>query len=387
MKRTVGWLCVGVLMCVGVGCSSSNPPVFEPGASLDEKLGVTLEHLRAPGAVVFVEHAGEVLIDRAYGVADLESGEPMTVGHHFRVASITKPFVAVVLLQLADEGKVGLDDPVGRYVEGVPAGDRITLRMLAQHTSGLNNYIAHPHVKAAFASEPERQWTTEELKAFAFGVGAYFDPDGGGWMYSNTNYVLLGEVIEAVEGKPLGEVIRERVCEPLGLTGTSYTVESVLPEPYATGYQYGDESGPIFWKGVGEVAYDVTSASPSMWHGAGAMVSTLGDVRRFLKAVTEGELLSDAMFAAQMDWRDTGYPVDYQYGLGVIRYEGGVGHNGNVPGYQVTMIRHADPDVSIVVLTNLYSSPNYEEPANAMYFVVMRHLTGESYAPPGWDGW
>ncbi|MEM1210171.1 MAG: serine hydrolase domain-containing protein [Planctomycetota bacterium] len=387
MNRTSIGLLTMTAWLLAIGCSSSNPPTFTDDATLDDKLAVTREHLALPGAVVYVADGGETLIERAYGVASLETGEPMTLEHRFRIASITKPFVATVLLQLADEGALSLEDPIGQYVDGVPYGDDITLRMLAQHTSGLPNYIAYDHVKDGFADDRTRQWTDGELLGFAFAEDPLFDPRGGGWMYSNTNYLLLGKVIEQVTGQPLGEAIDRRICQPLGMTDTFYSVETAMPAPYATGYQYGDETGPIFWKGVGDVPYDVTDASPSMWHAAGAMVSTLPDIRRFAEAIAEGELVSDAMFAEMTDWHDTGYPVPYWYGLGLIKYHDGFGHNGHVPGYQVTMMVDPDADRTIVVLTNLYSSPNYEEPANAMYFVIMRHLTGESVAPPGWDGW
>ncbi|MEM6553936.1 MAG: serine hydrolase domain-containing protein [Planctomycetota bacterium] len=386
---------MGLLGLFLYGCSSSNPPVFPADATLDEKIELTRQHLRLPGAVVAVVHDGEVLIDRAYGVAALgpekteAGGEAMTTGHRFRVASLTKPFVAAVMLRLVEEGQLGLDDPVGEYLDGIPGagGETITLRMLAQHTSGLPNYVGLPGVKEELIAEPERRWTEEELLAFAYAGRPYFKPAEDGWMYSNTNYVLLGQVLEKVTGRGLDDLIQAYVCEPLGLTDTFYSVEASIPEPAARGYQYGDEDEPIFWKGRGEVPYDVTHASPSMWHAAGAMVSTLDDTRRFVEAIVKGELLGDEMHTAMLDFRDTGYPVDYSYGLGLINYYGAIGHTGNVPGYQVTATHNPEEDLTVVVLANCYSSPNYEEPANALFFVIHRHLTGRSVAPPGWEGW
>lgn len=354
---------------------------------LEEKLEVTRQHLELPGAVVAVQQGDQTLIRKAYGVASLESEAPMTTDHHFRVASLAKPFVATVLLQLVDEGRVSLDDPIGAYLDGVPSGDDITLRMLAQHTSGLRNYIAISDVKAAFANEPTRFWTEAELLGFAYDEGPHFEPQDDGWMYSNTNYILLGQLIEHVEQRPLNDVIQDRICRPLGMDSTFYSVDASMPTPYASGYQYGDAAGPNFWVGEGGVAWDVTETSPSMWHAAGAFVSTLDDVFVFIGAVVAGDLVSKASHAEQMTWRDSGYPVDYSYGLGLINYMGSIGHNGNVPGYQVTAMSDPERDLTVVVLTNLYSSPNYEDPANAMFFVIMRHLTGRSYAPPGWGGW
>ncbi|MEM1423665.1 MAG: serine hydrolase domain-containing protein, partial [Planctomycetota bacterium] len=369
------------------GCSTSTAPTFTPGMTLADKIEATRRHLALPGAAVAVYRGDEPLIDDAFGVASLETEERLTTDHAFRVASLSKPVVATVLLQLVDEGAVSLDDPVSQYIEGVPAGDEITLRMLAQHTSGLRNYIAIPAVRAAFAAQPHRAWTRDELLRFAFDFGPHFRPDEDGWMYSNTNYLLLGEVIEQVEGAPLGSVIDKRICVPLGLADTYYSTDPAMPSLHARGYQMGDQTGPKYWVGEGEVAWDETDASPSMWHAAGAMVSTLDDVRRLLGAVVEGELVSERAHAEQTSWRETGYTSGYRYGLGLVNYRGGIGHNGMVPGYQATAAHDPDRDVTVVVLANMYSSPNYEEPANAIYFVVMRHLTGEGYAPPGWSGW
>ncbi|MEM8876109.1 MAG: serine hydrolase domain-containing protein [Planctomycetota bacterium] len=370
-----------------VGCSSSRPPSFPAEASLEQKIEITREHLALPGAVVAVYRDGEPLIDRAFGIASLETGEPMTTDHHFRIASLTKPVIATVILQLVDEGHVSLDDPIGQYIDGVPGGDVITLRQLAQHTSGLRNYIAISDVKDAFANEPTRTWTEEELLDLAFEEGPYFKPGRDGWMYSNTNYILLGQMIERVESKPLAAVIEDRIARPLGLTGTFYSTDAAIPAPATTGYQYGDETGPKFWVGKGTIPYDVTDASPSMWHAAGAMVSTLDDVRTLLDAIVTGALISESSHREQMIWRDSGYPVDYSYGLGVINYMGAIGHNGHVPGYQVSAFHVPEEMLTVVVLANLYSSPNYEEPANAIMFVILRDLLDRSYAPPGWGGW
>ncbi|MEM9345565.1 MAG: serine hydrolase domain-containing protein [Planctomycetota bacterium] len=394
--RLTAFLILPLLMLGLIGCnfsnegeSSSNPPIFAEGMTLDQKISQTREHLFLPGAVVAVHESDKVLIDKAYGVASLETNAALTKGHHFRIASMTKPFLAVVMLQLAEEGKLKIDNPVSKYLDGVPAGDKITLRMLAQHTSGLMNYIAQPHVKEAFANEPQRAWKKEELLKFAFDAGAYFDPEEGGFMYSNTNYILLQQVLEKVEGKPINDSIQARICKPLQMKNTFYSTDPKMPEPFASGYQYGDENGPIFWKGIGNIPYDQTYASPTMWHGAGAMVSTLGDMTTFIKDICDpnSKLLKEDSQREVFAWHDTGYPVPYWYGLGLMKYHDGIGHSGYIPGYQCTMMHDPTADRTVVILTNCYSSPNWEGPANALYYVIHRHLTGESIAPPGWDGW
>jgi CubicO group peptidase (beta-lactamase class C family) len=158
----------------------------------------------------------------------------MRVEDHFRIGSITKTFTATLLLILADEKKLGLDDPVSKYVAWVPNGDRITLRMLADMTAGLHSYTQDDAwVKVAF-SNFGRVWTPREL----VDVGLRSPPDfppGQGWHYSNTNYVLLGMILEQVTGKKIQDSFAEKMFKPLKLTQTSWPVGAALPKPYAHG--------------------------------------------------------------------------------------------------------------------------------------------------------
>lgn len=330
------------------------------------------------------------MLEGAYGLADLERQVPMTLAHRFRVASFTKPVVATALLTLVDQGRVSLEDTLDAHVPGVPNGDRITLRMLAQHTSGLPNYIAVPAVQEAFTAEPSRGWSAQEL--IDMGLASQSNPrgePGERFAYSNTGYVLLGRVLERIEGKPLSGVLADRVFEPLGLMGTSYSVDIEMAKPHSEGYQYGDARGPIYWRGKGDRLYRVTDTSPSMWHAAGAMVSTLADVTRMLRAFREGELVSEAAHVEQMRWFDADdrLGVDYAYGLGLAKYQGAIGHSGTTPGYQMTASWWPEEDLTVVILANLYSSNRRKDPATAGFYVVMRHVTGRSWAPPTWPGW
>lgn len=365
----------------------AEPPTFPEGATLRVKIAITREHLRCPGIAVAVHEGGKPLLVEAFGVADLQTGAALTLDHHQRIGSVAKPFVGVVALQLVEEGELSLNDPISKYVEGVPNGDGITIRMLGDQSSGLFNYIASPDVKAKFAAEPARQWTDRELLALSYAQGPHFEPPGSDWVYSNTNTILLAMAIEKAGGEPIGHQISNRILKPLRMSHTHYSVESAMPEPFARGYQYGTKDGPIYWKGQGEVAHDVTTDSPSKWGAAGAMISTVPDLVVFNRALAKGELLSPAMQAELTRWRETGYPSKYayEYGFCLMRYHGMQGHTGYVPGFQSVMTYDPQRDLSIVVLANCYSSPNWEEPASAIYYVVMRHLTGRSYSP--WDGW
>src|SRR5262249_43142481 len=170
---------------------------------------------------------------RAFGVRDTASGEPMTTGLYMRIGSNTKAFVVTGILMLADQGKLGLDDPVDRYVKGVPSGDRITLRQLAQMRSGLYDH-ANDTMKD-LPKQPFRQWKPPELLAVAFRHPLVFPP-GTKFDYCNTNTLLLGLVVEKVSGQSLASFIEQKILKPEGLTHTVFPAGAEFPSPHAHGY-------------------------------------------------------------------------------------------------------------------------------------------------------
>jgi D-alanyl-D-alanine carboxypeptidase len=195
----------------GSEIDSSNTPFPEARraaieAALDRSFGET----KVPGVVAGIWIPGQGSYVTAKGWADVDARQPMKVGDYFRIGSITKTFTATLLLILADEKKLGLDDPVSKYVAWVPNGEKITLRMLADMTAGLHNYTEdEAWVKTAF-SNFKRVWTPREL----VDVGIKHPPDfppGHGWHYSNTNYVLLGMILEQVTGKKIQLSFAEKV--------------------------------------------------------------------------------------------------------------------------------------------------------------------------------
>jgi D-alanyl-D-alanine carboxypeptidase len=201
--------------------------------ALDAALEKSFKESGAPGVVAAVQ-TPEYTWVRALGVADRTSGEPMTPDVHHRIGSITKTFTITLLLQA--EGLLSLDDTIDRYVEGVPNGDKITLRQMANHTSGIANYLENKQFLDEFVSDPKRIWTPEELAQVGIEDSPLFDP-GTDFHYSNTNTILLGLVLEQVSGEPIGELYRERIIEPLGLQGTSFSeVDPSIPDPHVRGY-------------------------------------------------------------------------------------------------------------------------------------------------------
>ncbi|MEV5958698.1 serine hydrolase domain-containing protein [Streptomyces sp. NPDC051987] len=256
------------------------------------------------------------------GTGDTRTGAPRSPSDHYRVGSITKTFVATVLLQLEAEGRLSLDDTVDRWLPGVVSGNgndgrRITVRQLLNHTSGVFSYTADPDfgrtyfLKDGFFRHRYDTLTPAGLVAVAMKHRPVFAP-GTGWDYSNTNYVLAGMVIKAVTGHSYAREITDRVIGPLHLSGTSLPgTRTTLPRPSGRAYSKLAETttGPT---------YDVTALNPSMASSAGEMISTSADLTRFYRALLRGRLLP----AHQLKEMKTTVPVpgdpNSAYGLGLI---------------------------------------------------------------------
>jgi len=204
-------------------------------ADLDAALNKSFKESDAPGVVAAVQTPKYTWV-RALGVADRASGEPMSPEMHHRIGSVTKTFTATLLLKAADKGLLSLDDTIDQYVKGVPNGDEITLRQMSDMTSGIASYTESEQWVKEWSADPTKVWNPEELARFGIKESPLFKP-GTEWFYSNTNYVLLGLVLEQVTGKPIGQLYSEWIIKPLHLTQTSFPgKDSALPKPYDHGY-------------------------------------------------------------------------------------------------------------------------------------------------------
>ena len=321
----------------GAWCESS-----QTTEQLDAAVADTLRLTGVPGVAVGV-WGPHCRYEKAFGVADKATGAPMRTDFYSRIGSETKTFTVTGVLQLVDEGKIGLDDPIAEYVPGVPAGDRITLRQLARMQSGLFPYSADEDFYRALVTDPYRPWTPQELLAYSFRHPLDFPP-GEGLEYSNTNTILLGLVVEQVSGLPLHEYIEQRIAEPLGLEHTLFPTDASFPQPHAPGYttQTPDGSETV-----------ATDWNPSSGWAAGAMISTLDDLRTWARAVATGALLSPATQAQRLQ-TVTGppFPPDVGYGLGLLVAQGWIGHNGSLPGYQSLTLYLPQQQTTLVVLLN-----------------------------------
>ena len=278
----------------------------------------------------------------------------MTPEVHHRIGSVTKTFTSTLLLQAADEGLLSLDDTIDNYVKGVPNGDKITLRQMADMTSGIASYTEDKQWVKEWLSDPTKVWAPEELARTGIKKSPLFEP-GTEWFYSNTNYVLLGLVLEKVTGKPIGDLYREQIIDPLGLENTSFPkpADSSIPEPHAQGYT-------LQGKSSGAQPVEATDWSPSEAWTAGMMISTVEDMLVYGRALGTGKgLLSPKQQSERLDSFVSDVPPlnqpplkgDLAYGIGLGETTV-VGHNGEIPGYNTYLFYHPNIDVVVAVEVN-----------------------------------
>lgn len=321
-------------------------------ARLDGAIRGVMREAQVPGVMVALSAPGKGEYIRAFGTADKATGQQMSPGLYMRIGSETKTFTVTALLELVDQGKVGLDDPIGRYVKGVPNGDRITLRQLAGMRSGLYNYSMDDDFFKALTSDPQRSFTPQQLLAYSFKHPVNFAP-GAEFEYCNTNTILLGLVVEKAGGMPLHDYITKNVVRPAGLKHTLFPTGAEFPQPHAHGYTQQTATGKV---------EDSTDWNPSWGWAAGAMISDLEDMRTWAKVVATGTLLTAETQAQRLktgstDLSDTGY------GLGIFNVEGWIGHNGSLPGYQSLTIYLPQEQATLVVLLNTDVPHDQTEPS------------------------
>ncbi|MFE7133249.1 serine hydrolase domain-containing protein [Streptomyces sp. NPDC057638] len=324
----------------------------EVAARLDAAVRQVMRETGTPGVTVglWAPEKGEYV--RSFGVADKATDAPMDPGLFTRIGSVTKTFTVTALLELVDRGEVGLDDPIGQYVDGVPNGDRITLRELAGMRSGLFNYSEDDSFDKALTTDPEGYFSPQELLNFSFRHPVNFAP-GAEFEYSNTNLILLGLVVEKVGGIPLDQFIERNVLEPAGLAHTSFPSGTEFPSPHAHGYTDQTASGAI---------EDSTGWNSSWAWAAGAMVSDLQDLRRWARILATGTLLEPATQAERLKTGPTPAP-GVGYGLGVFAVHGWVGHNGSLPGYETVTMYLPQARATMVILLNTDVSHDGTEPS------------------------
>ena len=373
------------ILIAAAGCgeesaSQQAPPTASPTSSsaeaaqevdagiaqrLDGAINQAMKAVKIPGAIIGV-WGPEGRYTRALGVADKATGTPMKTDFYSRVGSVTKTFTVTGVLQLADQGKLGLDDPIAKFVDGVPKGEQITLRQLARMQSGLFNYTGTKPFQEALFADPRRHFTSAELLGWAFAEPSTFAP-GAGFEYSNTNTILLGLVVEKVGGQRLHDYIRDHISTPLGMSDTIFPTDNAFPDPHAQGYtvQTADGAETI-----------ATDWDPSWGWAAGAMISTLEDMHTWAPALATGKLLTPEMQQQRLQTVGApGLPPQDGYGLGIFILDGWIGHNGSIPGYQTVAVYLPQKQTTMVILINTDIEQQGSEPSKTLATAITKELT------------
>jgi len=334
------------------------PPTASP--HLGARLQAQLDRLRlqggVPGVSATIDFADGSTWTGASGLADVATGTAVTPDTGFSYASMTKTFVAALILALVADGALGLDDRAADLLPDIAIDERITIHQLLDHTSGLHDFFLNPTIDAALQGDRAAPWSVTQALTY---VGRPYFAPGTGWRYSNTNYLLLGLIAERLTGTDLATALRTRFLDPLGLDHTWIQAAEAPPAPTAHGYRF---IGPA----TSLAPIDLSDGSPLMPFtsvvtaagGAGSMAGTSADAARWARLLYRGDVLGRDVLALMVGDVEVvaGYRPPVPYGLGVQAFvidgRQTLGHSGRFLGFRGAMRYLVAEDVSIAVLTN-----------------------------------
>jgi D-alanyl-D-alanine carboxypeptidase len=281
------------------------------------------------------------------GEANVSTHRPLAASDRFRIASISKTYLATIVLQLEAEHRLNLDAPIGRPLPGLlPDGDKITARQLLGHSSGLFDYAEDPRFN--YLADPLRVWDPIDLVRLGTSHPLNFAP-GTGFGYSNTGYIVLGLLVERLTGQKLQHVVDQRILRPLGLRNTDFATGPSIRGRHAHGYTV-DATG----------LRDITRIDASHTWAAGALTATVGDVATFSRALLGGRILPARQLAEMKQFRDSG--EGYDYGLGLMRQQYScatvLGHTGGGVGFSTDSAQTVDGTRQTVAFANTEAIPD-----------------------------
>jgi CubicO group peptidase (beta-lactamase class C family) len=318
-------------------------PSTEALEELDRRIEAHLEQYNIPGGLVAVASRGRIVHLKAYGLANVELSVPVTDSTVFEIGSISKQFVSAAALLLVEEGKLGLDDPIHRYLPDLPSEWLgVTVRQLMTHTSGIPDYEeirSYDVYRFRLTPEDVIKIAHSRPMDFAPGTGSY---------YSNTGYFLLSMIVERIEGRPLGRVLQSRIFGPLGMTQTRMTDPEAIIRHRAAGY-WVDKTGEL----INRMPTETSSTL-----GAGGILSSAYDLAKWDEALYGDQLLSPESKAAM--WTSAVLPdgeeTGYGFGWGLRPYEGlrQQYHGGQVAGFVASFSRFPDQEAAFIIFLNRY---------------------------------
>jgi CubicO group peptidase (beta-lactamase class C family) len=398
---------LGALACSGLlltGCApvAPAPPDSTPadGKRADAVMRIVDDamvrsHLSA--VIVRVTEDGKEVVTRAVG--ESMTGVPATTDVHFRNGAVAISYVSTLLLRLVDEGKVSLDDKISKWLPDVPHSERVTLGQLAQMTSGYVDYvIGNTAMNDALYADPFRQWTPEELLAFAVDQPLRYEP-GTNWNYAHTNYVLLGLALEKATGESMPKLLSEKVLRPLGLTNTANSDTAEIPSPVL--HAFTSERREALQIPKGTPFYEESTYWNPSWtitHGA-IQTSNIYDLEATAVGIGTGKLLSresyEKMVSTDLQGKTRAQPgcttcapmVDgYTYGLGVVISGGWLLQNPMFGGYSAVEAYLPDKKIAIAVAATFAPEAfddqgNYSNAAEMLFRRIGAELAPDQ-APP-----
>jgi D-alanyl-D-alanine carboxypeptidase len=387
--RAAALLAVACVLTV-TACAPNQGPSTEPSsadtprpagfpvelqAEIDAAAARSLAH-GVTGTVVAISDPERGTFLRAYGTADT-AGTPLTPDVHYRIASVTKTFTADAVLRLVDHGKVGLTDPIATYVPDLPNGDVITVRDLLAMRSGVYDFADDQGFFARYTANPALPgWTSDDALAIMRAHAAEFTAPNVATVYDNSNYVLLGYVIEKATGQTAQEHLTA-LAKEFRLEQTSYPTTDELPAPFVRGY-LGNGTSPRPAGGY----RDVTVSNPAVGGTAGAMVSTVTDMAEYAAELGSGVGLSPAIAAERQRWTPlTTSGVRLQYGLGVTQLGDWVGHDGSIFGYSNMVFYLPREQATVVVMSNV--ADEMAVPSQGLWGEIVKLLYPDSL--PSWS--
>lgn len=330
-----------ILIILVFNCSYAQVNVKSLETKLSEAVDSFYVTCKVPGIAVGI-WSPMIEFKKVVGKADVQTGVDRKFDDLIRIGSITKTFVATVVLQLVDEGKLKLDDPLSKFYPSYPNSTEITFRQILDMTSGIPDYLDDPLLLRSFVYDRTNKFTATEIFDATIALPPYFAP-GKGWRYSNGNYNILGMLIEKITGNKIEDEINNRIIKPLGLMNTSYPVTPYMDGQYSHGYYKDTLTGEFV---------DCTVFDPSIGWAAGCMISNIPDLKIYVDALVKGTMISKAMQEERLKWVNTGVKDFMKYGLGILYIGGFIGHNGGITGYNTSMYCNTEFNTVIIVSVN-----------------------------------
>jgi CubicO group peptidase (beta-lactamase class C family) len=340
--------------------SAATPPGQTASAITDiVQNAMATEHLRS--VIIKVTQGDQVVTRQAFGTS--MKGVPATTDMHFPNGNVAFAYLGTLLMEFVDEHKVGLDDTIDRWMPNLPEADKVTLKMLANHTSGYPDYETDPAFIAAYYADPFHIWTFQERLAYAFSRPVLFAP-GTNWAYAHTNFMILGEILAKIGGKPLATLLRENVLGPMGLTGTAESQTSAVPSPVL--HSYTSERREALGIPAGTAFYEESTFWNRQWGtpiGANE-TTTIDDMATSAVQVGTGSLLSESSYEAMTGPNLVGFgnadpscaPAcramtdALNFGLGVVRSGSWILQAPSLTGYSETMAYLPSQEIAIAVV-------------------------------------